>query len=146
MHREGVKRNGKEYRCKECIKGQQKIFITAKPQDYLIGFVGAFIGMAVGQLIGNAFGFFILFIAPLVGGFIGDILLRLVGKRRSPNLNRIILVGGILGGLVPNFPTILVMLMGGGFALAYGILWPAIFLALAVPSMLARFSGIRLRR
>jgi hypothetical protein len=53
------------YRCKECIKGQQKIFETAQWLDYPIIFVVVALLAYLGSLIALRLGFFIILLAPI---------------------------------------------------------------------------------
>lgn len=46
-------------------------------------------GLAAGTLAGfvlQAIGFFILFVAPLIGGLLGEVILRATGRKRGPRL------------------------------------------------------------
>ena len=72
------------YRCKQCVNQQQQGFYTAKPTDYVIATVVAFIiGLPAGYLLPRL-GLFIIIIGTIpVGGFIGEIVHRAVGRRRG---------------------------------------------------------------
>jgi hypothetical protein len=72
------------YRCKQCVNQQQQGFYTAKPTDYVIALIVAFIvGLPVGYLLPQ-FGLFIIIIGAIpIGGFIGEIVHRAVGRRRG---------------------------------------------------------------
>lgn len=93
------------YRCKECVRGQQKVFYTAKSVDPVIQGVIALAGGALGtfliSLIG--FGFFSWLIAfwagSAAGALVADVAHRAAGKRRG-RYSWLIVAGAIvLGGL-----------------------------------------------
>src|SRR5512140_1228893 len=60
------------YRCKDCVRGQQKIFETAQVYDYPLAFIVAAILGFVGSLIASRFGFFTIFLAPIAGTVIAE--------------------------------------------------------------------------
>src|SRR5512140_2061741 len=60
------------YRCKECVRGQQKIFETAQVIDYPLAFVIAMALGYVGSLVASVLGFFTIFIAPIAGMVIAE--------------------------------------------------------------------------
>src|SRR3990172_382923 len=57
------------YRCKECVRGQQKVFETAFWYDYVFGFITAAIlsGLASVGIWLLPFQFLTIFIAPTIG-------------------------------------------------------------------------------
>src|SRR5512137_790802 len=61
------------YRCKECIRGQQKIFETAGWMDYPVIFVVVALLAYLGSLIGYRIGFFVILLAPAAGGIIAEV-------------------------------------------------------------------------
>lgn len=52
------------YRCKECIRGQQKIFDTAESMDYVYAILIAGLFGFFGARFISILGFFSIFIAP----------------------------------------------------------------------------------
>ena len=54
------------YRCKECVRGMQKIYNTATSIDFVLAFITAVVLSYIGSLITGFLGFFILLLAPLV--------------------------------------------------------------------------------
>jgi hypothetical protein len=136
------------YRCKECVKTQQKIFDTALGRDYVLGFIVAALlslgaAFLVTIVIGIGFGilgwFLLLIGAPTVGVIIAEAVRRVTGKRRSRPLFMTVAVGVIIGAL----PIILGALSNGNL---YPLLFQAIYLVLVVPTVYARLSGIQLSR
>lgn len=136
------------YRCRECVKMQQKVFDTALGRDYVLGFmVAALLSLGAAFLvtivIGIGFGilgwFLLLAGAPTAGVIIAEAVRRVTGKRRSRPLFMTVAAGVVVGAL----PIILGALAGGSL---YPILFQTIYLVLVVPTVYARLSGIQLSR
>ncbi len=135
------------YRCKNCVRGQQKIFNTARWWDYPVAFVIAGALSFLGSLASSFLGFFTIFIAPIAGIIIAEAVRMAVRKRRSPNLYRLALAGTIMGAL----PLLLIGLFGALGALSgrglgglLGLLWPGLYIFLVASSAYYRLSGIRI--
>lgn len=133
------------YRCQECVREQRKKFDTAKPQDFILGFITAAFLSFMGSLVVNFLGFFIILISPMAGMLIANVVLPVVGKRRSPALFTTLTVGVVLGGLATSFPTLLALFAYQHIALLGTLLWPGIYVFLAASTFYARISGIQLR-
>jgi len=132
------------YRCKECVRGQQKIFDTAQWYDYLLGFVVAGLRslVASGLVIfvgGIGFiGWFLVIVgAPTAGVAIAEGTRFVLRRRRSRALFITVLVAVVLGAL----PVLLVRLLVLDF---FGIAFQGIYLVLATPTVYYRLSGIQL--
>ena len=148
------------YRCKECVRGQQKIFDTAQWYDYVIVFFTGAVLSAIASLITVMISSFILWIfilglGPLAGVIMANIARRFVKNRRS-NLLNVVFVLGIVAGTLPmlfvlGLGTFFVMLAAGGdvmsniFTLS-PLLWQFVYLVTAVPAAYSQFSGIFIRR
>lgn len=135
------------YRCRECVKGQQKAFNTSEWYDYVSGFVVAAILSGVASflvtLIGGIgfFGWFLIAAgAPTAGVFIAEGVRLVTRKRRSRPLFITVAAGVVLGAL----PIILFQLVFTGNL--FGILFQIIYLIIAVPVVYSRLSGIQLFR
>jgi len=74
------------YRCKECLRGQQKVFETASWIDYPVAAAIAGVLAFLGNLLVGYVGFFTLLLAPLVGLIISEVVRSAVHKRRSKRL------------------------------------------------------------
>jgi hypothetical protein len=71
------------YRCKSCVRGQQKVFETAGKFDpFLAGGIALVIAF-MGSFIVPVMQFFTIFIAPIVGMIAAEIIRRAVKRRRS---------------------------------------------------------------
>jgi B-box zinc finger len=139
------------YRCKECVKGQQKVFETAQWVDYPIAAVlsGVGVGLAVGVL--GFIGFWGILVAPIAGGALAEVVRWAVRRRRGRRLPLAAAGGGVLGMLVhlwlPAFAVALAfsgslrseILSGALFA----VLFPVINGGLMVTTLYYRLKGIR---
>jgi len=133
------------YRCRECVRGQQKIFETAVWVDFALGFFTAgilsFLASLLVGLISQIAGFFafiiIFFAAPTVGMGIAEAVRLVTRKHRSRPLFITIVVAVVLGAL----PTIVINLVS--FSL-FGLIFQGIFLFIATPVIFTRLSGIQL--
>ena len=143
------------YRCKECVRSQQKVFDTAVWSDYVVAFVVAAIGsgitsglvLVVSQFF---FGLLIIFLAPGAGTVIGNLVLRFIKNRRSRPLFLTAAIGMVAGALPALIMISLPALLGvffGGFRGIGGLLpaiWEVVYLFLAVPAAYSQISGIRI--
>lgn len=134
------------YRCKECVKGQQKIFNTAEWYDYIVGFVLAAVlsggASFLVTLIGGIgfFGWFLIAAgAPTAGALIAEAVRYAIRRRRARNLFITVAVGVVLGAL----PVLLFQLI---FFDLFGVIFQGIYLFIAVPVVYTRLSSIQLFR
>ncbi len=132
------------YRCKECVRGQRKVFDTARWADYPLAFLAALALSFVGSYIASFLGFFTIFIAPIAGVLTAEAIRRVVGKRRSQALFRTALAGVILGALPILLMSLLPLLFGNARAL-FSVIWPGIYLFLVATTTYYRLSGIQIR-
>lgn len=145
------------YRCRNCIREQQKVFDTALWYDYLAAFFSAAIGSAIASglvllISGFFFGLGVLFLAPGAGAVIGNLVLRFIGHRRSRALFLTAGAGMVVGAL-PALLLISLPALLGVLALGYrgmgGLLpavWEVVYLFLAVPAAYTQVSGLRIGR
>lgn len=135
------------YRCKECVKGQQKIFDTARWWDYPLAFITAGVLSYVGSQAAGLFGFFTILIAPVAGMIIAEAVRFVVRRRRSKPIPVLSAAATVIGGLaipVANLVFALVNHYGDGSNGLMGLLWPAIYVALAASAVYYRLKGIRI--
>ncbi|MGB9640681.1 MAG: B-box zinc finger protein [Anaerolineales bacterium] len=88
------------YRCKECVRSQQKLFETAQWFDYLTAGITALVLSFIGALIIPRLGFFVLILAPIVGVIIAESCRLIINKRRSKRLYLTIAITTALGSLL----------------------------------------------
>ncbi len=137
------------YKCKECVRGQQKVFETAEPLDYPVAFIVAAILSFIGSLSG-ALGFFVIFIAPIAGGLIAEAVRMLTRKHRSKNLFLVTAAGVVLGSLPRLLSPLAVMLFSfagarlNGLGLFLPLIWQVVFTFLATSTVYARLAGIQM--
>lgn len=132
------------YRCKECVRGQQKVFNTAKAQDYIFGVLVALILGYIGGLVSRYIGFFIIFVAPLIGVVIAEAVRKLINKRRAMGLFRAVTGAAVAGAILSALP-IIIGLLFGNFNL-FGVIWTAVYIVMMASSLYYRLSGIQIRR
>jgi hypothetical protein len=135
------------YRCRECVRGQQKVFETAQPLDFVLGFLVGFVLSAIASLlvilVGRIASFFawivIAAVAPTVGAGIAEALRFVTRKHRSKPLFITILVSVLLGAL----PVVLYLILSLNL---WSLIFQGIYLFIAVPMVYYRLSGIRLTK
>ncbi len=134
------------YRCRECVKGQQKVFNTSEWYDYISGFivgallstVAAFLVTLIGHI--GIFGWLLIAAgAPTAAVFIAEGVRLVTRRHRSRPLFITVAVGVVLGAL----PIILLQVLRLDL---FGILFQVIYLLIAVPVVYSRLSGIQLFR
>jgi hypothetical protein len=127
------------YRCRECVRGQQKVFETAQWQDMPLAFVASTLISFLGSLIAGRMGFFVIFIAPIVGTIIAEAARFLTRGRRSQRLFQLVAAGALIGGL----PLLIRDLLGGYLILA---IWQGIYLVTVTSTAYYRIKGIFFNR
>jgi len=137
------------YRCRECVRGQQQVFETAVWYDYITAPVAAAIlGGILGALL-LVLGWFVIFLAPVAGGLVAEIVRAIVRRRRGRNLFLVAAAGYVLGCLPLFLPVLLSLVLdtGRGFTLGslLNLLWPALYAVIATGTFFARLRGIAIR-
>ncbi len=94
-----AKRTPTGYRCKECISGIQKNFDTSQWYDYPVAFTIAGVLALVGSFVATLIGFFIVFLAPVIGVVISEVIRFVTRRRRSNTLFKVAAAGTALGSL-----------------------------------------------
>lgn len=126
------------YRCRECVRGQQKIFETAHSTDYILAFFLAFALSLAGSFVASILGFFTIFIAPIAGVIVAEVVRFAVRKRRSRTLFIMTAAAVALGSL----PLIGWHLISLSFI---AIIWQVVYAIMVTSSAYYRLSGIELR-
>lgn len=144
------------YRCKECVRGQLKVFETAVWYDYPLGFVvAAILSLAASQLIGLislfVWGLLVLAAAPFAGGLIATATQWTLRRHRSRALFLTCAAGVVVGALpaiVGQIVNIVFMFQYTGFSpfSLFPIFWQLYYVATAAPVVYARLSGIQMNR
>jgi len=138
------------YRCVECVRSQQKVFDTAKWIDYPISMLIAFVFAFIGSYFASFLGFFTLFIGPIFGILIAEVVRRVLNKRRSKNLFMWVTAAAIFGSLpyVILYLFDIALSFGGGgsglfFSGMFPLLWRGVYTFLVASTLYYRLSGIR---
>ena len=94
-------------RCPGCASLRSSPLYQVSPGRFALA---ALAGVAAGTLAGfvlQAIGFFILFVAPLIGGLLGEVILRTTGRKRGPKLEFLagasVVVGAGLSALLTGY-------------------------------------------
>jgi hypothetical protein len=132
------------YRCKECVRGQQKVFETAQSLDPIIGFVIAGMLAFLGSNVARIMGFFTVFIAPIIGLGITAVIRYAVRRRRSRLLFQLSTAGAVLGSL-PFLVIGLIGVLGSGFGYSIlSLVWQGLYTFLIGTTIYYRLSGIQI--
>mgnify|MGYP001567648568 CR=1 FL=1 len=139
------------YRCPECVNQQQQIFETATGYDYVIAAVIAAVLTFLGGLIVPRLGWFVIFLAPMAGGIIAEVIFRVLKGRRGKYLPWVAVGGVVLSGAVLFLVygvALLISLLDpeGGWSLRELITlgWTAGYIALCASTLYYRLRGIRI--
>jgi hypothetical protein len=136
------------YRCRECVRGQQKLFETAQWYDYPLAFIVTAILSFIGSRIVPALGFFTIFLAPIAGMIIAEAARFIVRNRRSKRLFQLIALAAALGSLPILLMiglTALGLISRGGVGLLLSLVWQALYTFTVTSTVYYRMSGIRMR-
>jgi len=118
------------YTCRECVRGHEDKFFEGTLADYAVVAAVSAAGGAVAAFASALIGGFLLLgfiIAPALGGLIGQIALRLTGRRRGRQSGYVCAAGLLAGGLAAG-------LLTGGLSII-----TLLFLALAASTAYASF-------
>ena len=77
---------------------------------------------------------------------IAEAVRRVTGKRRAKSLFITATIGVVVGGVIPNIPTLWYIFFTGDLISLISLLWPGIALFIAASTTYVRLSGIQLGR
>jgi hypothetical protein len=135
------------YRCKQCVRGQQKVFETARTSDFILAAVITAVGTGIAIVLLRFIGFWGFFAAPMVGGGLAELIRRVTGRRRSRKMPAAVIAGGVLGLLPHLWPLVFLVLFPSGSEILGSlglVLFPVIYAVLLVGAAVTRLQGIRL--
>jgi hypothetical protein len=142
------------YRCKDCVRGQQKVFDNSTAIDLPVAAIVSFITIGLATAVLDFLGFWGLFVAPVIGGGIAEVVRWAVRRRRSRRLPWAAVAGGTAGILVYLAYQMRIFLPLLAFGADYGtswvssalltIVWPVAYGVLMLGTLYARLRGIRL--
>jgi hypothetical protein len=125
------------YRCKECIKLQQKVFVTAKWYDYPLIFIVVGVLAYIGSLISARIGFFTILLAPAAGAAIAEAARLVTGKRRSRELFILAAIAALAGCLPVGLTFVAHFLL-------LPFIFQVIYAVMMISAMYYRLSGIKI--
>jgi hypothetical protein len=131
------------YRCRECVRGQQKQFDTAQWIDYPLIFLVAGGLSFLGSWLVTIIGFFTILLAPAAGLVIAEASRRVVGRRRSKRLFQVAAIASGLGALPFVLSAVLSFILFRRISL--DLLWLGLYLLLVPSTVYARLRGINIR-
>ena len=129
------------YRCPECIRAQQKVFITAKWFDFLIAVGITGLISFLGSLLANVLGFFTIFLAVGAGYLSVAAVKKAINKRRSPVLYTLMPITALIASLPPlvlRGALILPIFFARGWeatGLLFSLLWYVLYSALVTSTV-----------
>lgn len=132
------------YRCKECVRTQQKTFDTATSFDYILAIGIAVILAFIGSLIVRWIGFFTIFLAPVAGIIIAEAIRRAIQRRRSKRLFQATAAATAFGGLLPLLSVLALTGLSVGLGSLFFFLWPIVYTVIATSTVYYRLAGISL--
>lgn len=139
------------YRCKECVRGKQKIFETTQWIDYPLAFIVSGVLSFLGSLILPKWILLAIIGSPIVGTEIAEAVQFVVRRRRSKRLFQITTLGVVFGCLPPLLFQLLFagLSLGSGGANSFFSLLPlisyGIYAVLVTSTTYYRLAGINLR-
>lgn len=133
------------YRCKDCIRSQQKVYFNAQSWDNPLAFIVSFVVTLIATpilaallAIAGLFGWLLAFIAgPSAGGILTQIIRWAVGKRRGRYLSYFAIAGIVLGLLAGPFAGALFGVGRGGLFVLFNL--PMLIFAFLAASTAYRF-------
>jgi len=132
------------YRCKECVRNQQKVFDNAEWYDPIIAAVLAGVLSFLGSLLVSVMGFFTIFVAPIAGVAIAEVVRIAVRRRRSTRLFQIATAAAVIGSL-PLLVLAILRIAGYGFVGGiWGLLWHGFYTFTITSTVFYRLKGIRI--
>lgn len=132
------------YRCKECVRGQQKLFETAQWYDYVIVFIVVGVLSFLGSWLVRIIGFFTIFLAPAAGLVIAEAARMVTQRRRANRLFQVAAIAAVVGAL-PFVIMQLISMFFGGVSGFLGLVWLGIYLFTVPSTIYARLKGISIR-
>lgn len=133
------------YRCKDCVRSQQKVFNTAAWYDFPLAFLVAGVLSFVGSLAASFAGFFIIFIAPIAGVIIAEAVRWVIRRRRSNALFLTAAAGAVAGCLPALLPLLGGLLLGGRFGGLWGLALQGLYTFIVTSTVYYRLKGINIR-
>ncbi len=142
------------YRCRACIRGQQKVFETTRQIDLPVAFSVSAVAVLVVTAVLRYLSFWGLFVAPVAGGIIAEIVRWVIRRRRNLRLPLVAAIGGCMGvaGYLGYFifTNLSLYLISSGIdweilgSILLSLIWPVAHGVLMISAIYYRLKGIRL--
>jgi hypothetical protein len=129
------------YRCKDCIRDRQRVFETARWLDYPIAILVAAVLSFLGSLIASRLGFLIIFVAPIAGVIIAEVVRFFIRKRRSRLLTQLTTAATALGSTAQ----LLILLVTFSFYNILTLVFLGIYAFTVTSTVLYRLGGIQIK-
>lgn len=133
------------YRCRECVRGQQRVFDTAVWYDYPLAMVSAALLAFLGSLAVRFIGFFTLFLAPVIGVIIAEAVRLLIRKRRSNRLFQLTAIAAAVGSAPLLLMALAGLLLGSSLDSLLSLVWYGLYTTTVVSTLYYRLRGIQVR-
>jgi hypothetical protein len=127
------------YRCRECVRSQQKTFDTAEWYDYILAIVIAAILAFIGSRITSFIGFFTIFVAPIAGMIIAEAVRAAIRRRRSKVLFQATAAAAAVGSLIP-----VLLNLSSDLRVLFPLIWQGAYAFLVTSTVYYRLRGIRM--
>lgn len=124
------------YRCKACVRREQNAFETLRLQDYLLVPMVVMALAVVGSALSVISPFLTVLVTPVAAGIIANTVHRVIGRRWSRRLDRLVVAAFFLGCL-PMACSLLVFLPD-----IWSIAGLMLFLGIGIHTLLMRLRGI----
>ncbi len=134
------------YRCRECVRGQKKVYETAQWMDFPLACGLAFILAFLGSFLARAMFFLIIFVAPIVGTVVAEVVRVVVRRRRSKRLFQLVTLSAVLGSLpLPLLAVGNVLLHSALRSTDVVLLWYGLYTFLMASTIYYRLAGINIK-
>jgi hypothetical protein len=98
------------------------------------------------SLIIGRLGFLALFVAPITGVIIGELVRLAIRRRRSKSLFQIAAGAAALGSLIPILSLLFQVLLGASFmGILWSMVWQVYFTAMVTSTVYYRLGGIQIK-
>jgi len=132
------------------VRGQQKAFETTEWYDFPLAILIAAGLSFLGSLIVPRLSFFTIFLAPIAGTIIAEVVRMALQRRRSAQLFRLAALAAALGSapmlLVYLGDTLSGIAGAGGLFRLLPLIWQALYTFMVTSTMYYRLAGIQVRR
>lgn len=114
-------------RCRDCASLRSSPLYQVRPERWALATVAGLIAGTLAGVVLQHIGFFILFVAPLIGGILGEAVLRATGRKGGQQLEWLagasVVVGAGLSLLITGAWAAYIHNIGGGvfFLFAVGL-------------------------